>query len=197
MNDPHLFRVIDLKQYTYCPRVLYYQTVLPTVRPTTYKMEEGKLVHDEAVVQERRRHTSRTYGLDEATRQFDLALTDTELGLTGVLDLLLETADELIPVDYKNSDAVRPHYKFQLLAYARLLQAQAKPSPKPVRRGFIYLIPKRRAEEVRFTAALQRQFEVALEAMRRIAQDQYFPPPAKRLHQCTDCEFRRFCNDVV
>jgi hypothetical protein len=32
-EQPFTFRVIDLKQYVYCPRILYYQTALPQVRP--------------------------------------------------------------------------------------------------------------------------------------------------------------------
>lgn len=197
MNDPHIFRVVDLKQYTYCPRILYYQTVLPNVRPITYKMEEGKLVHDEAILQERRRQTWRSYGLESATRTFNLPVANDELGLSGIIDLLLETPDELIPVDYKNSAKVGSHHKLQLLAYAWLLRAHPRPSPKPIRRGFIYLIPQRKAEEIRFTAALERQLDQTLTIMRRIADEQYLPPPAKHIQQCVDCEFRRFCNDVV
>ncbi|MBK7917055.1 MAG: hypothetical protein IPJ94_12485 [Chloroflexi bacterium] len=47
-QDPFTFRVIDLKQYVYCPRILYYQTVLPDVRPITYKMEAGIQSHIQA-----------------------------------------------------------------------------------------------------------------------------------------------------
>lgn len=49
------FRVIDLKQYAWCPRVVYYQIVLPAVRPTTYKMAHGIESHRRAEGNERRR----------------------------------------------------------------------------------------------------------------------------------------------
>ena len=35
------FRVTDLKQWVYCPRILYYHHCLPDVRPVTYKMKAG------------------------------------------------------------------------------------------------------------------------------------------------------------
>ena len=35
------FRVSDLKQYCFCPRIVYYHHCLPDVRPTTFKMEMG------------------------------------------------------------------------------------------------------------------------------------------------------------
>ncbi|MGH2538793.1 MAG: CRISPR-associated protein Cas4, partial [Candidatus Promineifilaceae bacterium] len=98
--DPFTIRVTDLKQYVYCPRVLYYQTVLPAVRPTTYKMEEGLALHAETEGRERRRSLS-AYGLAAGERHFNLPLFSAELALSGELDMLIETAEELIPVDYK------------------------------------------------------------------------------------------------
>ena len=49
------WRVTDLKQYVYCPRILYYHTCLPRVRPTTYKMEASIEAHALEPDRERRR----------------------------------------------------------------------------------------------------------------------------------------------
>ena len=40
-----MFRVTDLKQYAYCPRIVYYTYIMPSVRPKTFKMDEGKAAH--------------------------------------------------------------------------------------------------------------------------------------------------------
>ena len=45
-----LLEVTDLKQYTYCPRIVFYRYCLPRVRPITYSMEEGIRCHEELVV---------------------------------------------------------------------------------------------------------------------------------------------------
>ena len=45
-----LFRVVDLKQYVYCPRIVYYHHCLPQVRPVTFKMEAGLAAQDEEEV---------------------------------------------------------------------------------------------------------------------------------------------------
>ena len=191
--EPYL-RVIDLKQYVYCPRVLYYQLVLPAVRPITYKMEEGILVHHTAVQNEKRRQL-RTYGLTEGSRHFDVSVQSNSLGLSGKIDLVIETEEELIPIDYKNSPKVATHYKMQLMAYGRLLSEDFV--GKQVRRGFIYLLPTRKAVEVRFTVALQRQFDQALREIQAIHTQENMPPPTRQRAKCIDCEFRRFCNDVL
>lgn len=193
--ERELFRVVDLKQYVYCPRVAYYQIALPDVRPITYKMERGIAEHEAAEERERRR-SLRAYGLEAGERSFNVRLFSAELGLSGELDMLIETADERIPVDYKLAQRIGPHYKLQLMAYARLLEATRPDAARPARRGFLYLIPARRAEEVRFTAGLRRQLDEALAEMRAIATTQRMPAATARRGRCVDCEFRRFCNDV-
>lgn len=202
MEDlPFTFQVTALKQYVYCPRILYYQTVLPGVRPITYKMEAGITAHTQAEGREKRR-SLRTYGLDSGDRFFNVPLSNTGLLLSGEVDMVIQTAVELIPVDYKNAKQVGRHYKLQLMAYGRLLELADPKEERQVKRGFIYLIPGRKAVEVRFTPALRRQLDAALAAMRQIAQQQRTPTTAVlgktavAPAQCVDCEFRRFCNDT-
>jgi CRISPR-associated exonuclease Cas4 len=187
------FRVIDLKQYVYCPRILYYHTVLPGVRPLTYKMEAGIAAHVQEEGKEKRR-SLRSYGLSTGRRSFNVPLFSAELGLSGELDMLIETDTERIPVDYKQSKKVGQHFKLQLMAYGRLLE-RAAAGDKAVNRGFLYLIPLRKAVEVRFTHPLRRQLSTSMIGLRHIAQQQQMPHPTKQRGRCVDCEFRRFCND--
>lgn len=192
--DPFTFRVIDLKQYAYCPRILYYHTVLPAVRPVTFKMEAGISAHVQAEQRERRR-TLRAYSLQHGERAFNVPLYSRELALSGELDMLITTGDELIPVDYKATSQEGPHFRLQLMAYGRLLE-EARPGYH-VRYGFLYLIPERRAVEVAFTKRLRSRLERALRDMQTIAGRQQMPQATSRRGRCVDCEFRRFCNDVL
>jgi CRISPR-associated exonuclease Cas4 len=191
----HLYRVIDLKQYVYCARVAYYQIVLPGVRPITYKMERGVVAQEEEEQREQRR-SLRVYGLNAGERTFNAPLVSTALGLSGLLDMLIETEEELIPVDYKNSKKVGAHFKLQLMAYGRLLE-EVYFAAKPVRRGFLYLIPQRKALPVTFDKRLRGSLETAIEQLHHIAQYSYYPAATNHQHKCVDCEFRRFCNDIM
>ncbi len=191
------FRVTDLKQWAYCPRVLYYHTCLPDVRPTTYKMQAGI----EAGRQEERREVRRSlraYGLEHGRRQFDMNLASTELGLRGKVDLViwLDQAPEaeVIPVDYKLSKTMGRHFKLQLLAYGLMLE---EISQTPCKRGFLYSIPERRAHQVRFTARIRNQLKDTLAAMEQMLRAEAMPPATPQRKKCVSCEFRRFCNDVV
>ncbi|MBM4432087.1 MAG: CRISPR-associated protein Cas4, partial [Chloroflexi bacterium] len=148
------FRVGDLKQYFFCPRIVYYQTCLPGLRPTTFKMRAGKEA-GEAEQQREERRSLRRYGLQRGECSFDLALYSDRLGLRGRLDMAIRTDDneagewEAIPVDYKMTPGrVVSHFALQVVAYGMLLEEWWG---LPVQRGFLYLIPARRARLVPIT----------------------------------------------
>jgi CRISPR-associated exonuclease Cas4 len=191
------WRVTDLKQYVYCPRIVYYHTCLPKVRPTTFKMQAGIEAHREAEGKERRR-TLRAYGLECGERHFNVCLVSERLGMRGEVDLVIETESkgqrEAIPVDYKLAKKVGKHFQLQLTAYATMLEDAWG---LPVRRGFVYLIPQRRAQEVRITARQRTALDEALTGMNRVLMKEWMPPATRQRARCVGCEFRRFCNDVL
>lgn len=200
MEPEHTFEVTDLKQWAYCPRVVYYRYCLPDVRPVTKLMEAGIAGHrDEGEREERR--SLRAYGLSEGERAFDLALRSARLGLRGRLDLVIAVpargapGAEAIVVEYKDSErAAGAHFKLQLAAYALLVE---EAWGLPVRRGFLYSIPTRRAEAVAITSALRRKVLATVSALRAAVFGERMPEAPASRWPCVSCEFRRFCNDVV
>lgn len=192
-------RVSDLKQYFYCPRIVYYLYCLPHVRPTTFLMQAGSQAGEDERQREKRR-SLRTYGLQRGTILFNVDLYSPRLAVTGKLDMAIQTEDnmggepEAIPVDYKfTAGRVVSHFLMQVAAYGILLEEKWN---LPVHRGFIYLIPARRAKMVEITPSLRQQVESALRDMRRIILHEAMPPAQRRRGKCSVCEFRRFCNDV-
>lgn len=196
-SEQLVFTVTDLKQYSYCPRVVFYTYCLPLVRPTTYKMEAGVAAHERAGKQERRRTLS-AYGLEEGQRHFDVWVESDILGLRGRVDMVIETGEgggrELIPVDYKQSRRqIGRHLKRQLTAYGLMLE---ETWGGMARRGFIYSLVTRKAEEVALTARLRGEVRETVVAMREMVEREMMPGPPKSRRPCVSCEFRRFCNDV-
>lgn len=188
-------RVTDLKQFAYCPRVIYFTYCLPTLRPTTFKMEAGRDAHETAVEKERRRRLA-AYGLQAGERHFDVRLVSERLGLSGAVDLVIVQRDppQAWPVDYKLSR--RPtarHHKLQLTAYALLLEdAWGIPAPE----GYIYSLVRRKAERVPLGQRLREEVQERVRAMYEMLRTERMPPAPRPRRQCVECEFRRFCNDV-
>lgn len=193
-----LLEVTDLKQWVYCPRIVYYRYCLPRVRPLTYSMHAGIRAHEDAIALEERR-SLRAYGLTAGERHFDVSVQSQRLGLSGRIDLAIRAGhagdEEAIVVDYKLSEhKAGPHFALQLAAYALLLEEAWS---LPVKRAFLYHIPLRRAEPISLTPALRRKVVTAAHAIHASIRTEAMPaPPTSRSH-CVNCEFRRFCNDVI
>jgi CRISPR-associated exonuclease Cas4 len=191
------FRVTDLKQWTYCPRVLYYAICLPTIRPTTYKMEAGIEAGQTETGREERR-SLQLYGLEKGRREFDVTLSSSRYGLRGTADLIIwidgPPPGEFVVVDYKLSSTAGEHFKLQLMAYALLVEEM---SGRTAKCGFIYFIPRRRSERVQLTHRLREKLLLTLDSMHRMLHTEVMPEPTPNRNRCLACEFRRFCNDVL
>jgi CRISPR-associated exonuclease Cas4 len=199
-TSDYLLEVTDLKQYTCCPRIVFYRYCLPRIRPITFLMEEGIRQHDLEDDREERRGL-RHYGIKEGERFFHLALQSAKLGLTARIDLAIATpaltapnADAIV-VEYKHSEQkAGAHFKLQLAAYAMLLE---EAWGIPVKRGYIYSIPLRNAEAIPITAQLRKKVEQTVVQIRHMVEQEIMPEPTKAQARCVSCEFRRFCNDIV
>src|SRR5665213_2757402 len=122
IGAPPMVTVTDLRQYTYCPRVVYYMGMLP--RPLTGKMREGHKAHEDEEDRERRR-SLRPYHLKGGERRYGVRLEDRALGLRAMLDMLVITADEVIPIEHKLSEGpLAATHRVQLTAYALLASAE-------------------------------------------------------------------------
>src|SRR6185437_6835003 len=95
-----LLPVTELRQWTYCPRVVYYHQLMPGAARMTYKMQEG-LRAQELIESLEMRRTLREYGMESAGREFGVWLKDEGLGLTGKIDLLLRSEGSGAIVDFK------------------------------------------------------------------------------------------------
>ena len=187
------FRVTDLKQFAYCPRIPFYQHIMGFHGKPTYKMEQGKTAQAAIESLEKRRRL-REYGLSEGKRHFGLSLFSGELGISGKLDLLIETPAACYPVDFKYTTG-RPHHNhlLQLAGYSLLV---AEHFSKPVPAGFIFIITDDLTFRFPMTETLRSEAHSALASMHDIFGRESFPAPTPVRGRCSDCEYRNFCADI-
>lgn len=185
--------VTDLKQWGYCPRIVYFRRVMPGVGKPTYKMAEGKNAQELIEKLEMRRGL-REYGLEAARRRFGVWLSDEPLGLAGKIDLLLETERAAAVVDFKltSGEPGENHY-LQLAGYAMLVEAALG---LPVEVGFVYRIPDGQVYKVPITETLRGRVAAALRGMTEVADRQVFPEATAVRGRCTECEYANYCSDV-
>lgn len=189
---PLVLQVTDIKQWLYCPRIVYFRFNWPSVRPGTYHLEEGRLAHEE-LERALRRRRRRLRGLPDGEWLFNVSHYSPRVGLSGRVDLVIRREDEIIPVDFKDSTNIKArHFRLQVAAYALLLEDAFETE---VRRGFVYSLPRRRAQEVRMTARVRNEVRRLIAEIVETIPGEHMPEGPKNVAPCVACEFRRFCND--
>ncbi len=185
--------VTDIRQFDYCPRVVYFTYVQPLERPITYKMEHGLSAEQRIAALERRR-TLHRYHLQHGERLFDHWLRSEPLGLAGRADMLILAPEAVYPVEFKYSDGgVSHNHRLQLTAYALMAENHFS---RPAHYGFICRLTDGQVWRVSTTGQWREKVHLTLQRIRVMLDTERFPAPPKRRGKCVDCEYRRFCGDV-
>ncbi len=192
-TDAPVLSVNDLKQFLYCPRIVYYHWVMPVRPPATFLMQRGHSQEEQFERLEPRRVLSR-YGFDEATRHFGVEIADESLGLIGKVDLILEGPERVAVVEFKaTASRLADNWKLQLCAYGLLAERHFQ-RPCPV--GFVLLNDREECIDVELNEALRDQALSVLKQARVLVMKQEFPDPTPVRARCVQCEYRNFCGDV-
>lgn len=191
-----MIKVTDIKQYVYCPRIIYYTYVMPVEKKISFKMEYGREQHLELDRLEKRRRFA-SYGFSEGKRIFHLSVASERLGLIGIIDMVIEAYNDRMkayyPVEFKNtSNRLQLNHKYQLTAYAMLLEEWCE---KPVSGGFIYTIPSKDIKLLPITQDMKDYVKRIIGAIHHIVQDESYPE-VRSLKRCRDCEYKNYCADL-
>lgn len=187
-------RASDLRQFLYCPRVVYFTYVMPVARAETFMMHLGRDAESEHTRLERRRSLAR-YGLAEGARRFRVPLVCRSLGVSGVVDEVIDAAAGPVPVEIKRTaGGVAEGHRAQLAVYALALEESTGAA---VAQGFVHLVPAQKVVRIAIDAALRERVRKLVDEVRTIVEDQVFPEPPRSASKCDGCELRGFCNDVL
>jgi CRISPR-associated exonuclease Cas4 len=188
-----MLRISDIKQYIYCPRIIFYSYVMPVEKKTTFKMEHGK-VSEEQIARLESRRKLKHYGLDSGERYLNHWVKSDRLALSGKVDMLIRSSGACYPVDFKYTrGGVRKNHIYQLCGYALILEDL---EAQQVQTGFIYLIPESDAVPVEFTNDLKHACLEVITKIQDIIEKEAMPAPNSHRSRCQDCEYRNYCRDV-
>jgi len=188
-----MLRVSDLKQFIYCPRIVYYNYVMPVEKKTTYKMEHGKVAEEEIARLEKRRKLT-SYGLSEGKRIFNCWLTARKTGLTGKLDMLIIKDGDYYPVDFKFTE--KPpgkNHLYQLCGYCIMLDEVYECKAET---AFIYQIPKYDVKVFHIDDKIKSECIEIANKIRDMIYYERMPDATPSRGRCTECEYQNYCRDV-
>lgn len=194
MTEALLITPTELRQWHYCPRVVFFERCTPVRRRETILMMHGREKHQTELVKERRRTLSR-YDLAEGERRYDVRLTNSALGLNGELDLLIVNGQEAYPVEFKHTHrSPDPGHKLQLCAYALLVEAELGLT---CTYGYWHSSRTRQTHTVPIDTRLRRRTLQAIAEVRAFIELERCPPPTSQTVKCLECELRNFCGDTL
>lgn len=189
-------RVSELRQFAYCPRVVYLNRELADRRAVSGQMSLGMDAESERLRLEKRRNLAR-YGLSGYAKKPQFFVESQELNMHGVIDLCLvdpsgSKSPRAIPVEFKLTYGLgQAHQVVQLAAYALCLEESYGPVPF----GFLVSLMSGQVTQIQL-AEPKAKVPGLLAKVRALLEEPVMPPAVKERAKCQACELKRFCNDV-
>jgi len=187
-----IFTAEDIRQYFYCPRIIYFRYVLRARVSETVKMRKGREIHKE-------KYRSKKIEIDgEKQKYFNVYLLSEEYGLAALIDLLIYDGENIDVVEIKSKKTGNfkflKHHKMQLVAQAVLAEKELRKNVRKI--GVLYDdVDKITWFEINDSDKLE-IFET-LKKINEIVIYENIPNPAKNTAKCVDCEYKYLCEDAT
>ncbi|MDW8074099.1 MAG: CRISPR-associated protein Cas4 [Nitrososphaerota archaeon] len=193
-DERPLIPVSLIRQYHFCPRTIFFSQVLGVGVEETELMRAGRVEQGREERRDKRRKTPLSGLEDGGVRSHQVHLRSVELGLEGVVDLLVE-GRELVVVERKyarlRGRPPRGHL-YQAAAYAMLVEAVLG---RPVRRAYLHYLRSGDRVVVEISGDLRRHVLWTIGRIREIIDGERLPEFVPR-PGCGSCDFRRVCQYV-
>lgn len=188
-----ILRVSDLRQWVYCPRVVWWTHVCPVGKVESFKMRQG-LAKERRQQRLQKRRTLRAFGWRHGHIEANVQLFSPELGLSGKLDMLLHTGVQRFPIEIKFTHGpARLNHRLQLAGYALLLEEYYGIA---VPHGYVVRLPDDTVDQIPIDGPLRDLTWKTMQALRNTIRHERMPPASTLPARCIDCEYRHFCGDV-
>lgn len=182
-----MFSIEDIRQFVYCPRIIYFRYVLRNIPRTTIKMRKGSDQHEIW----RKRQIQRG---NKSDIFFGLYFKSEEIGLCGLLDAIEFDGETAIPIELKTGsnfgDCVAPHHRAQIIAQCVLIESCLNVH---VKHGIVLYSSSRNQFIVDFGDEERLWLEKTLSKMRDIVFFEEVPDVCDLEAKCTDCEYWAWC----
>ncbi len=188
-----MIQVNLIRQFIFCPRIVYFN-LLSNIKPVyPLHVAQGNLYHNK----QNKLFAIRDFAklnLSYKEKLNNIYLEDEDLFLCGVIDTCFICEDEVVVVEYKDTNkSIIPHsHKMQLTAYSLLL---SKKYNKKCNRGIIIYGNNMKYKEVQITEAYIKQLQEILSKINKMVEKAIFPDSPASEKKCLQCEYLNYCDD--
>ncbi len=190
----------DIKNWIYCPKIVYFNRVLKVKPLTETTQQRGKEFHKEEIIRMLRRKGIRPWERRVyLMKKPETELKSKKLQLKGKIDLIaMNEHGEIFPVEIKymrsNKGKAWLDHKYQLVAEALLIEEHYR---KPVKKGYIYYHTDRKIVIIRITKNNKEQIKDIIQKILQMIKTE--KPPNTRIpkNRCTGgCGYKWICKQI-
>ena len=181
-----------IRQYLFCPRVVYFLEVLCIPKTSPSWVKEGEVHHKKQAELFKRRTLAR-FHLEEAFFKSDVSLSHDSCNFYGICDGLLISSTHVYPVEIKlHGSKPTMAQKMQLIAYGILAEKIYK---KKFELGFILYEEKGKTIPLHVSENDKQILTCKVEEVCHMIELGKLPYSNADDEKCTQCEFENYCND--
>lgn len=178
----------DVRQHVYCPRIIYFRHVLKAPMIKTFKMSQGEEKHEKL---QGMKKDSQEKGPD---KYYNVYLTDSRLGLVGLIDYFEFDGHEAYPVEIKSGrsppQGMEDPHKYQVTAQALLIEVNFDFLVKKVR---VYYSKQDKVIDYSINAEDKLKVMEIVRKIQQVIMKETIPPPTSDQGKCVDCECKLYC----
>jgi len=183
---------IHVRDYLFCPTILYNKYVKRIIEPETVMMEKGREEYERDKKGLKRRESILGDKRIKAEKIiFEAPLKSRKYGVMGVADIIYWKDNKLHIVEIKYSKAKKPFpdHIYQTATYAIMAEETLK---QKVYKIILYYKYSKLWYERRFTGQLKNYTIKIIEKTRKILKGEIIPE-VKWKRKCGSCWYRRIC----
>lgn len=181
-----------IRQYLFCPRVVYFLEVLNIPKVSPIWVKEGESHHKKQAELFKRRTLSR-FDLVDAEFKSNVALSSDDLNFYGICDGLIVNQTHIYPIEIKlHGDKPTKAQRMQLIAYGILAE---KKFAKTFDLGFILYEKNGKTVPLKVNENDKQEVITKVNEIIEMILVGKLPYSSADDEKCTQCEFENYCND--
>lgn len=196
MSIQQFLTMKDLMNYHYCPRIVYFESVLKVPQATTVKELKGRELHFTFTKTSRRNKIVKDF--PKFFKKYGLFLESKDLNFRTVIDCVIINKDknEAFPIEYKYSNKPKKLYnsqKIQLFAECLLIKEKFgyfTPS------AFIKFEKSGDLVRIEITDADLIRVEDTIKNIDKIISTEVMPEPTPYRKKCKVCCYMKLCRRI-
>ena len=181
-----------IRQFLFCPRVVYFLEVLNIPRVSPIWVKEGEKHHQKQAELFKRRTLAR-FNLENSTFKNNVNLFHNDFNFHGICDGLIISNKNIYPVEIKlHGTKPTKAQKMQLIAYGILAE---KIYEKDFNLGFITFEKNAKTIPIKVDEKQKKELINWVEKIIEMIKKEKLPYSDASEEKCTQCEFENYCND--